>query len=71
MVKYLSNWEPAVNRQPWLPPGTRKASSCNAGAAISHCARAGAVSWKRTWRRKRSEGKAYVEKIIHIPDPVE
>eukprot|EP00959_Pyramimonas_sp_CCMP1952_P378544 7929797-Pyramimonas_sp.AAC.1 len=34
------NWEPAVNRQPWLPPGTRRASSCNAGAAISHSARA-------------------------------
>eukprot|EP00959_Pyramimonas_sp_CCMP1952_P122759 2566096-Pyramimonas_sp.AAC.1 len=21
-----SHWEPAVNRQPWLPPGTRRAS---------------------------------------------
>eukprot|EP00959_Pyramimonas_sp_CCMP1952_P067035 1399680-Pyramimonas_sp.AAC.1 len=28
--------------QPWLPPGTRRASPRNAGAAISHCAREGA-----------------------------
>eukprot|EP00959_Pyramimonas_sp_CCMP1952_P251000 5246066-Pyramimonas_sp.AAC.1 len=35
------NWEPAANRQPRLPPGTRRASSRNAGAAISHCAREG------------------------------
>eukprot|EP00959_Pyramimonas_sp_CCMP1952_P370848 7766779-Pyramimonas_sp.AAC.1 len=57
------NWEPAVNRQAWIAPGTRRASSRNAGAAISGSARArarshgGGLSGEEGARRKEM-GKA-------------